>query len=237
MAQVFAAEIDHDVPGVAIPRAEAHVVVRFGPSAEGGIDVYAMGVRESVHRKLLRRGHRTLMARLELSVFEPVLAVSAASLAGRTVPLAELWGARATRELVDRLAAARDARGAIATLKRAIAQRVTAPSAGARLAVAAAGRLTQARVHEVAEALGVSERHLRRVFVEHVGVSPKAFARLKRFRAALAAARGDQLPNWARVALEAGYYDQAHLIAEFRAIAGATPRALVEELRGAREIG
>ena len=93
-------------------------------------------------------------------------------------------------------------------------------------------------MNAVAVDLGVSERHLRRVFRETVGVSPKAFAKLARFHRALRAARedasrelGDASPP------HAGYYDQAHLIAEFRAIAGVTPRALLGELRAAPLLG
>jgi len=39
--------------------------------------------------------------------------------------------------------------------------------------------------------------------------------------------------SWAAIAAAAGYYDQAHLIEEFRAIAGVTPRMLLSELGGA----
>jgi AraC-like DNA-binding protein len=55
-------------------------------------------------------------------------------------------------------------------------------------------------------------------------VSPKVFTRLARFHRALRAARGRGRANWAGIAAAAGYYDQAHLVAEFRAIAGAAPR-------------
>jgi AraC-like DNA-binding protein len=79
-------------------------------------------------------------------------------------------------------------------------------------------------VREVARSLGVSERHLRRVFRDAVGVSPKSFARLARFHRALDAARRGS--SWARVAATTGYCDQAHLIDDFRAIAGATPARL-----------
>jgi AraC-like DNA-binding protein len=81
----------------------------------------------------------------------------------------------------------------------------------------------------VAVQLGVSERSLRRSFGEAVGMSPKAFAKLARFHRALRAAR--EHGSWARIAAGAGYYDQAHLIADFRAIAGVTPRALLGEVR------
>jgi AraC-like DNA-binding protein len=92
-------------------------------------------------------------------------------------------------------------------------------------------------VNAVAADLGVSERHLRRVFREAVGVSPKAFTKLTRFHRALRAAREDGGANWASIAADAGYYDQAHLIAEFRAIAGAPPRAFLNELRAASSLG
>jgi AraC-like DNA-binding protein len=83
----------------------------------------------------------------------------------------------------------------------------------------------------------VSERHLRRLFRETIGVSPKAFAKVTRFRRAVRAARAENHANWAAIAAEAGYYDQAHLIGEFRAIAGVTPRALLGELRAAQSFG
>jgi len=64
-------------------------------------------------------------------------------------------------------------------------------------------------------------------------MSPKEFARLARFRHALRAAREDSRLSWATIAAATGYYDQAHLIEEFRTIAGVTPRALLGELGAA----
>jgi methylphosphotriester-DNA--protein-cysteine methyltransferase len=62
-------------------------------------------------------------------------------------------------------------------------------------------------------------------------------ARLTRFHRALHAARDNDRPNWASIAAASGYYDQAHLITEFRAIAGVTPRALLHELSLAASVG
>lgn len=233
-------ECDHDVPGVSIPRPEVRLVVRFGPSARGGLDVHAFGVRQRVHRKLLRGGHRTVTARLHLGASEAVLGAPASVLAGRIVSLEELWGDAAAQRLCDRLAGARDTVDAAAVLEGAIAGRLAVGvrrRARARLALDAADRLTSAGVGAVAADLGVSERHLRRVFRETVGVSPKAFARLARFHRALRAAREDPRAGWASIAADAGYYDQAHLIADFRAITGATPRAFLGELSAAPAIG
>lgn len=234
VATFFVAEWDHDMPGVSLPRPELQLVVRFGPSARGGLDVHAMGVRQQVHRKLIRSGQRAVTARLHLGASEAVLGVRASALAGRIVALEDLWGDAATRRLLDRLAGARDAIDAAALLESVIIERLAIAGGrrpGAQLALDAAGRLLRGKVYAVAADLGVSERHLRRVFREHVGVSPKAFARLVRFHRALGAARAERHASWAGIAAAAGYYDQAHLIADFRAIAGVTPQALLGELR------
>jgi AraC-like DNA-binding protein len=82
-----------------------------------------------------------------------------------------------------------------------------------------------------ADELSVSERHLRRVFREVVGLSPKMFFKLVRFERALKAAKASCDSSWSNIAMSAGYYDQAHMIADFRSIAGATPRQFLAELR------
>jgi AraC-like DNA-binding protein len=240
VAALFVDERDRDVLGVVVPRPEVHIVVRFGPSTRGGLDIHAFGVRRRVHRKLLRREQRAVTARLHLGAPEAVLGVPAAALAERIVALEDLWGDVATRRLLGRLACARNMVDAAAILESAIAERLRIADGRrgrAQLALDAAGRLTTAKVNAVAGDLGVSERHLRRVFRETVGVSPKTFAKLARFHRALRAAQKDEHAGWAGIAAEAGYYDQAHLIAEFRAIAGVTPQALLGELRAAPSVG
>lgn len=64
-------------------------------------------------------------------------------------------------------------------------------------------------------------------------MSPKTFAKVTRFLRALGAARERGHASWASIAAAAGDYDQAHLIAEFRAIAGVTPQASLGELLAA----
>ncbi len=238
MTGLLVVECDHDMAAMALPRPEVNLVARFGPSSPRGLDVHAFGIGQRVRRKTLRKGMRTVTARLRLGTAEAVLGVSASALAGRIVSLEELWGDAAARRLYERLAATRATREAGAVLERAIAERLSGgKSPRAALALAAADRLASANVAAVADDLGVSERHLRRAFREAVGVSPKAFAKLTRFHRALRAARADVDVSWATIAAGAGYCDQAHLIAEFRAIAGVTPRALLGELRATPSLG
>jgi AraC-like DNA-binding protein len=82
-----------------------------------------------------------------------------------------------------------------------------------------------ASVSRVAESCGVSERQLERLFRQHVGLTPKTLSRLLRFQRALVV--GDERTNWAEVAMHAGYYDQSHLLRDFRQFAGETPAYLL----------
>lgn len=232
VAALFIDEYNRDLPRVAIPRPAVQIVVRFGPVARGGLDVYAFGVQQRVRRKYIRAGQRAVMASLHPGMARAVLGVPADALAGRVIGLDDLWGNAATQQLLDQLATARSTIDAARMLESALTERaVDTNSANRGLVFEAAQRLASDNVSAVAGALGVSERHLRRVFREAVGVSPKEFAKLVRFDRALSAAREDVRASWASIAAATGYYDQAHLIGEFQSISGVTPRALLSELR------
>jgi AraC-like DNA-binding protein len=76
-------------------------------------------------------------------------------------------------------------------------------------------------VASLADEVGWSRRHLAARFREHVGLPPKALARILRFeRAAERLRRGADLAD---AALDSGYYDQAHFNRDFKAFAGVTP--------------
>jgi AraC-like DNA-binding protein len=72
-----------------------------------------------------------------------------------------------------------------------------------------------------AAAVGCSSRHLRRVFLDYVGVTPAEYVQLRRFDRALPLLRRSQ--SLTEVALDAGYYDQAHFCRDFKEISGLTP--------------
>jgi AraC-like DNA-binding protein len=153
-----------------------------------------------------------------------------ALLADRVVALRDLWGP-ASAGLLDELAAAGEA-ARIDRLESALLRRLAnapAPNhaldvpALARHIVRAQGRL---RIEPLAFAAGVSRQHLTRSFRESVGVPPKLFARLARFRAGLAYTGCGPNVDWAQTALDLGYADQSHMIADFREFAGLTPEAL-----------
>lgn len=160
----------------------------------------------------------------------PLLGVAASALTDQTVSLEDIWG-RAGGDLCRELLAAPSLPDALHLLANAFAVRThdAFEPSSARLARHAVRLLEgkEDRVQSVAERLGVTARHLRRAFTESVGIGPKDFARTVRLQRAIrmaAAATND----WVQIAADAGYYDQAHLIAEFRELVGYTPGAFLK---------
>jgi methylphosphotriester-DNA--protein-cysteine methyltransferase len=84
-----------------------------------------------------------------------------------------------------------------------------------------------AAIERVTGALGVNERTLERRFQQKFGLSPKRFSRIIRFQNFLNAARTEHGRSMLDTALSFGYYDQAHLIREFREFSGKTPVAFL----------
>jgi AraC-like DNA-binding protein len=89
---------------------------------------------------------------------------------------------------------------------------------------------------EVAHAAGLSARSWRRHFVSEIGVAPKRYLRMLRMRHAIVLKRMAPARSWTQIGLEAGYYDQSHLIAEFRAMGGSAPSDFMRELAGVPDI-
>lgn len=80
------------------------------------------------------------------------------------------------------------------------------------------------RIHELEEKSGYSARHLDNLFKKHVGIGPKFYSRVVRFQKTLRRMVAGTGEDFSRIAEEAGYYDQAHFINEFRTFCTKTPR-------------
>lgn len=143
------------------------------------------------------------------------------------IPLAEITDARVDlgdlwRDLPDRVLSSADR---IRLLEGELLQRLV-PDRDARVdAAIEAIACGTARIDAIAREIGISRQHLARQFRHHVGVSPKTFARVMRFRRLVASLPPRTRIDWAVAAAEHGYYDQSHLIDEFRELSGETPSA------------
>jgi len=154
-------------------------------------------------------------------------------LANRVVGLEDLFGRAEADRLASRLHDAPDAEARFALVDAFIGARVDGaqgPSAGVgrawRRLRETAGRL---EAGALAREIGCSRKHLAARFHDEVGLAPKSVARILRFQHAISLLGPSTDVRWTEVAHRCGYYDQAHLIRDFRQFAGATPG---EYLRG-----
>jgi len=152
-------------------------------------------------------------------------------LTNRTVAIDDVFGKEGPR-LVERLAEETDWGARYSTLDSFIGRRIAAanrPPTGIiwawRRLDETGGRVT---VGELADELGMSRKHLVASFRKYVGLPPKVVSRILRFdraRSGIADGKG-----WSEIAHEAGYYDQAHLIRDFRQFTGFTPSGYTARL-------
>jgi AraC-like DNA-binding protein len=96
-----------------------------------------------------------------------------------------------------------------------------------RLMLATDGTLS---VNALMDDLGMSGRSLERSFLRGVGVSPKFFGRILRFQKVFKTVSSQQYFRWSSIAVDCGYYDQAHLIRDFVEFSGQTPTEMFPEI-------
>jgi AraC-like DNA-binding protein len=203
------------------------------PAAPGGrYSSFTGGMREG--QVLTEHGGRShgLQVNLSPHAARTLFRVPMDSLAERIVPLEDLLGRRATL-IVEQLQETPDWADRFAVLDAALASWLgddNPPQPGVKWALqqlrATHGRV---RVSRLAEELGWSRRRLVAGFREHVGLPPKTMARVLRFEQAVRLAEQTDL-SWLEIALRCGYYDQAHLHRDFRAISGCTPGTFFQDV-------
>ena len=160
-----------------------------------------------------------------------VLGVPAAELREDMIDLDAFWGSfvQAIRERLDATA---DARTRLAIVERAVADRVARSggpddSALVRRLCEAAEKEPSLTVGALASRFGLTHRRVIDVFDRTVGLKPKEFHRVRRLRRVFHLT--DALPrlSWTTIAHRCGYYDQAHLINDFRQLTGVLPSEYV----------
>jgi AraC-like DNA-binding protein len=159
-----------------------------------------------------------------------LLGVPMEELTGRSVALDEVLG-RDGRTLLARLVEGRGWERRFALVDAALQARLArapepaAPVAWAWRRLEASGGT--AAIAPLAAAVGWSQKHLIERFRRHLGMAPKRLARILRFARFAERLRTARRVQWTDLALDSGYYDQAHLIRDCRAFAGCTPRQLL----------
>jgi AraC-like DNA-binding protein len=217
-----------------LPNGYTELMVNLGPPhqllTQAGTSVWEGAWFSGLHERVIviesLDGTHLVSARLHplgaLRLFGPdvPLAVNA------VIDLETLLGPPA-RELRTLLLGAESTEERFVHLERFLGPRMStsvAPSPivseAARLIEEAHGNLRIASIHAD---LGISRKQLWLRFAREMGLSPKAYAQLQRFVWTLARLRESISVDWSRLAVAAGYSDQAHLVRDFRRVASASP--------------
>ncbi|MBX3081264.1 MAG: AraC family transcriptional regulator [Anaerolineae bacterium] len=167
----------------------------------------------------------------------PFLGLPASELLNLHISLEDIWGSEA-RRLYDHLMAAPTPAAKFRILEHALLARfVRAKPRDTAITYAVQAFCQASHIPSMlafSESLGLSHKHFIHLFKRQVGLSPKVYVRLQRFQHALRSLTTHDVMSWSAIALEAGYFDQAHFIHDFRSFAGVTPMTYAEHRTAGR---
>lgn len=183
----------------------------------------------------IQKSHKAVRVGFHPGGLHRLLGISLSSLADRSFDAADIFGGE-MKELEEQLQEAgsfdsiRDCVEAF-LLRRCRRLKALLPFDKAMLGLlSSAGNRT---MEETASLACLSLRQFERVSQERIGTSPKFFARLARFSKAYRIREKYPDRNWTDITYDCGYFDQMHLIRDFKLFAGMTPRLLEQELLSA----
>jgi AraC-like DNA-binding protein len=162
----------------------------------------------------------------------PFLNFPAGELHGIHISLADVWGERATDELITRLREAGRIEAKFRVLEQWLMRTALRPLQH-HPAVAFAIQQLQADTSLASSALmaertGFSQRHFIQLFQNEVGLTPKLFSRILRFRQVIRTVQVSTEIDWTDIALSCGYFDQSHFNHDFRKFCGLSPTRYLE---------
>ncbi|MGC9950147.1 MAG: helix-turn-helix domain-containing protein [Bryobacteraceae bacterium] len=162
----------------------------------------------------------------------PFLGLPASALHNTLVSLEDLWG-RLADQLRERLLEAATPQARLRVMERVLLARA-AERWERHPAVTYALREFHGLPHtrtiaDVTGQIGLSAKRFIQVFSGEVGLTPKLFCRVRRFQRVLRRIGAGRPVEWAAVAADCGYFDQAHFIRDFRAFSGINPSAYIAQ--------
>ncbi|HEY5196480.1 MAG TPA: helix-turn-helix domain-containing protein [Solirubrobacteraceae bacterium] len=175
----------------------------------------------------LAPGTRVVGARLRPGAAPGLLGLAPESVVDARIPVEDVWAGDGAR-LAQSLELDADPAAGLRAWLDGRTPRADRPDRLVREAIGRLGR-PDVVVSRLADELGISERQLRRRVSAAVGYGPKRLARVLRLQRALEAGRRAAGGELARVALDAGYADQAHFTNDCRALAGVTPSVVLAD--------
>ncbi len=202
-------ELSHTIPGCVVsgPRSEFFVIDTETEASTMGVHFKAGGAF-------------------------PFLNLPPDELCNQSVALGDLWGP-ASALLREQLLAAITPEEKVRVMESALLEQVAKPLERHPAVSFALQQFCQRHqapsVSRVVDQVGFSQRRFIQLFADEVGLTPKLFCRVSRFQKMIQLAHAREEIRWAEMALDCGYYDQAHFVHDFQSFAGITPSTYMKQ--------
>lgn len=186
------------------------------------------GVHARKFSHSLRGRSQVFGVKFQPGKFRPFVRQPASALANQVIPARRIFGP-AIEKLKRAVSAARNDGAKRAACNAFFRALVPATDTTADLAAKLVRQILHdpdiRTVNDLSARSGISKRSLQRIFREYVGISPKWVIRRYRLHELVERIHAGERPDWAQLALDLGYFDQAHLINDFHSTVGFSPRA------------
>lgn len=213
---------DLSAPFVAetVPHPSVHLVIDAAGTGE------VVGVMRSKFSRVLEGRGRAVGTKFRPGAFRAFVDRPVSRFTDERLDVRDVFGARG-EALASTVSREEDDRRAIAAIEAFLVACQPIDDDAMRLVRSISARIaddrTVTRVDRISVELGIGARRLQRMFHDYVGVTPKWM--IQRYRLLDAAERvgGGEIVDWARLALELGFADQAHFIRDFKKLVGRSP--------------
>lgn len=206
-----------------LPHPSVHLVIEKGSARVGG-------VMRGKFSTLLAEEGRVFGIKFKPGAFHPFLGAPVSTLTDRQIPVVDLFGDDG-KDLEDEIVREEDDGSMVAIAERFLRARLPERDANVELVGNLVERILDDRsitkVEELAELAGMNTRTLQRLFSRYVGVSPKWVIQRYRLHEAVEQLAPGVPIDWPKLALDLGYFDQAHFIRDFKGIIGVPPSEYV----------
>ena len=211
-----------------LPHPNVHLVLEPG----GGTRIH--GVHTGRFTRVLEGEGRVFGVKFRPGGFRPFFGRPVSLLRNRSASICDVFGVDAA-SLEREVFAHREDAELVAVAERFFSARLPLPDpdverVGEIVDIIAVDR-SITTVEQVMERWQVGKRTLQRLFNEYVGVGPKWVINRYRLHEAIERLADNPPTGWTQLALELGYFDQAHFIRDFKALVGRPPAAYVRQQR------
>lgn len=211
-----------------LPHPNVNLVFENGKCTVGGVSTKRFS-------RALKGTSGVFGVKFQAGGFRPFLGAPVETLQNRIVAASRVFGRGVNALRMKWAASAWDANKMIDAADAFFAARVPKPDPKVRIAASLVQRILDDRaiktVDELAIRAGMTKRQLQRIFSEYIGIGPKWTIRRYRLHEIVEVLNSGIKPDWSQVAIELGYFDQAHLINEFGSIIGKAPAEFQRAMR------